>query len=151
MRAADEFEVQGRGVLGAASNGIAPNTEVVTLSLGSFSLTIPAGSFVATHDEHDDDRDDDDWDDGHRDHDGDCRHRGTRHDAPHDTGTTYRFKGVIAGVSLDMRIAVGPAKTFTFDAEGRNADLRLVVNPVTVGLSIGNDAGRVVVTADIDK
>jgi hypothetical protein len=33
--------------VGSASNGIAPLTEDVTLTIGSFSTTIPAGSFVA--------------------------------------------------------------------------------------------------------
>jgi YVTN family beta-propeller protein len=140
-RADDSFEVQGSGVLGPASNGISPSTEIVTLSLGSFSLTIPAGSFVATRNDDDDDRDDD------RDDDDDCRHCDTHHG----NVTTYRFKGVIAGVSLDMTITVGAARTFSFQVEGRNADLHLVVNPVTVGLSIGDDAGQVVVKADIDK
>src|SRR5438445_652768 len=40
-----EFEVKGTFTLGAGSDGIHPDTEVVTLEVGTFSATISAGSF----------------------------------------------------------------------------------------------------------
>src|SRR2546427_769359 len=40
-----EFEVKGTFTLGAGSNGINPLTEDVTLEVGAFTATIPAGSF----------------------------------------------------------------------------------------------------------
>jgi hypothetical protein len=40
------FEIRGRFTLGAASNGINPANEVVTVQLGSLSLTVPQGSFT---------------------------------------------------------------------------------------------------------
>jgi parallel beta helix pectate lyase-like protein len=46
--AIDSFEVEGRGSLDSASDGIAPDTDDVTLGIGTLSLTIPAGSFVKT-------------------------------------------------------------------------------------------------------
>jgi len=42
----ERFEVIGRFTLGAASNGINPLTEPVTLQLGTSSLSIPSGSFT---------------------------------------------------------------------------------------------------------
>ena len=41
----DAFEVKATFTLGPGSDGIAPLTEVVSLQVGSFSTTIPAGSF----------------------------------------------------------------------------------------------------------
>jgi hypothetical protein len=43
------FEVRGSFTLGAGSNGITPDTQPVTFTLGSFSLTIPTGSFKSRH------------------------------------------------------------------------------------------------------
>jgi hypothetical protein len=42
----DEFEVRATFTLGAGSNGIAPLTEDIKLGVGTFSITIPAGSFT---------------------------------------------------------------------------------------------------------
>jgi hypothetical protein len=42
---AGEFDVTGTFTLGAGSEGIHPPKEEVTLQLGAFSLTIPAGAF----------------------------------------------------------------------------------------------------------
>ena len=134
--AADSFEIEGRGVLNAASNGIAPNVENVTVKLGPLSLTIPAGSFVKKADKDDDHGKNDD-EHGKMDRD--------------DRITTYNFKGVIAGVLLSAEIEQGPNHTFRFQFEGHQASFGLVSNPVTVGLAIGDDVGQVVVKADIDK
>lgn len=41
-----EFESEGSFLLGPGSNGITPLTEEVTLQIGNFSVTIPAGSFT---------------------------------------------------------------------------------------------------------
>jgi len=40
-----EFEVEGTFTLGPASNGIDPLGELITLTVGTFSMIIPAGSF----------------------------------------------------------------------------------------------------------
>ena len=130
-RSGDSFEVEGHGVLGLGSNGIAPDAEDVTLTLGPVSLTIPAGSFAKKTG-----RDDDD-DDKDRDRD--------------KLVTPYRFKGVIAGVSLEAKIEQGPKGAFRFEFEGRHANFGLVVNPLTLRLAIGDDAGQVVIKADIDR
>src|SRR4029077_687060 len=91
-QAGDSFELHGQGVLGQASDGIAPDANDVTLSLGSLSLTVPAGSFVKKIDADEDQTGTD------RDRDHGDRHA-NRHDRD-DRITTYRFTGVIAGVSL---------------------------------------------------
>jgi uncharacterized repeat protein (TIGR03803 family) len=44
----DSFEIQSSFTLGSASNGINPATELVTLQIGTFTVTIPAGSFTGT-------------------------------------------------------------------------------------------------------
>ncbi len=41
----DEFEVEGTFTLGAASDGINPLTEDVTVKIGAYEITIPMGSF----------------------------------------------------------------------------------------------------------
>jgi len=41
----NEFEIQGRFTLGASTNGINPLTEAVVLQLGTFSVSLPSGSF----------------------------------------------------------------------------------------------------------
>ncbi len=41
----DEFEVEGTFTLGAASDGIDPLTEDVTVTVGAYEIIIPAGSF----------------------------------------------------------------------------------------------------------
>jgi len=41
----NQFEIQGGFTLGAGTNGINPLTEAVVLQLGTFSVTIPSGSF----------------------------------------------------------------------------------------------------------
>jgi len=142
-QAGDSFELHGHGVLGQASDGIAPDARDVTLSLGSLSLRVPAGSFVKKMDADEDqagtDRD--------RDH-------GDRHADHHDRDdriTRYHFKGVIGGVSLSGEIEQGPKQSFRFQFEGRKADLSLVVNPVTVALAVGKNVGQVAVKADIDR
>jgi Concanavalin A-like lectin/glucanases superfamily len=48
----DSFEIQGRFVPGAASNGINVLDEAVTIAIGEFSATFPAGSFVQHGNEH---------------------------------------------------------------------------------------------------
>jgi hypothetical protein len=58
----------------------------------------------------------------------------------------YTFAGIINGVPLDVRIQPqGGSYTFTFDAAG--APNLPAANPVTVGLTIGNNTGNIQVNA----
>jgi len=107
----EEFEVKGSFTLGAASDGIDPLAQDVTLQVGTFTATIPNGSF-------------------------------TRHGKHQLT-----FEGVVDGVKLEVEIRERPDGRFKFKAEGEGADLSGTVNPVTVGLSIGDDGGSTTVTA----
>jgi len=109
-----EFEVKGTFTLGAASNGIDPLTQDVSLQVGAFTATIPAGSF---------------------------RRDGRRR---------FKFEGVVAGVALEVKIRALGGPNFKFEAEGKRAHTIGSVNPVTVRLAVGNDAGSTLVTARSD-
>jgi len=52
-------------------------------------------------------------------------------------------------VALEALIASSDGKSFTLQAEGKGADLTGTVNPVAVGLTIGDDSGTTTVTAQI--
>ena len=86
----------------------------MTLQVGTFSATIPAGFF-------------------HQDKKG-----------------RFKFEGIINGVALEAVIAPLGGGTFAFKAEGRGADLTGTVNPVTIGLTIGDDDGATSVTAKFE-
>ena len=107
----DAFEVKATFTLGAGSDGIDPLTEDVQLEVGTFSTTIPAGSFKIKK-------------------------------------GRFTFEGIINGVSLEAQITPLGGSTFAFKAEGQGADLTGTVNPVTVGLTIGDDGGSTTVTAE---
>jgi len=99
-----EFKLKGTFTLGARSNGIHPLTEDVTLQVGAFAATIPAGSL-----------------------------RSHGHD-------TFRFEGVARGAALEVEIRSRGGGRFEFKAEGNGAQVG-TANPVTVRLTIGDDAG----------
>jgi hypothetical protein len=109
--AGNEFEIQGRFTLGAGTNGINPLTEGVVLQQGTFSVTIPKGSFKSAR------------------------------------GGSYKFEGIIGGVSLEIDIAPASTNSYTFTAEGSGANLIDTVNPVSVALTIGDDAGTTTLRA----
>lgn len=112
------FEVKGPFSLGATSDGIHPVTEDVTLHIGPVALTIPAGSFRV----------------------------GEPHHKKGGPLAQFKFEGVIDGVSLEAKITQTGSNAYEFKAEGQGANLSGVGNPVTVGLTIGNDGGSVAVT-----
>ena len=51
-------------------------------------------------------------------------------------------------MSLEVQIVPLGGNDFEFKAEAEGANLSGTVNPVTVGLTIGGDAGTTMVTAD---
>jgi len=71
---------------------------------------------------------------------------GSFHAGPHGQ---FTFEGTIDGVALQIRIAPVSRTQFRFQAEGTGADLSGVENPVTVTLTIGDDSGTTIVTAQI--
>ena len=105
------------------------------LQVGTFSVTIPAGSFEG---------------------------RGKH---------AFKYEGWINDVDLRITIEQGDrddrdhedrndhdgqedadqGKDYLFTAEGRGKILDGIANPVTVGLTIGDDTGTTTVKADIDK
>jgi hypothetical protein len=112
----DEFKIKATLTLGTSSNGIAPLTEAVTIQVGSFSATIPSGSFKFKP-------------------------------ATKKQPAQYTFAGIIDGVTLTAKITPLGSNSFEFKTEGIGVDLTGTVNPVTVGLILGNDQGSAEVTA----
>lgn len=104
------FDGSGSFTLGNCSNGINPQTEIVTLRVGNYSVAIPSGSFVRT------------------------------------TRGAYVYETTISGVALEIRITPVSATSYSFKAEGRGANLTGTTNPVTVWLTIWDDAGTTSVT-----
>lgn len=70
------------------------------------------------------------------------------------TDGTFIFKGVISGVTLEIRIRPLVNAGFTFRAEGSGANLTwrelAGADPVSVGLAIGNDTGVTPLSAEHD-
>jgi hypothetical protein len=117
----DRFELQSHFTLSStASNGIHPVTEPVTLQIGTFSITIPPGSFKKHEDGEDDGED-----------------------------GSFTFHGVIDGVRLKALIKRTGTLRYAFHAEGKGANLTGTKNPVTVMLTIGDDSGTTSVKAEI--
>ncbi|HUY20530.1 MAG TPA: choice-of-anchor Q domain-containing protein [Candidatus Binataceae bacterium] len=107
------FDLNSSFTLGAGSDGIDPSAEDVTLQIGPYSVTIPAGSFTQNK-------------------------KGA-----------YVYSGTIDGVALQLRINPAGGGSYTLQAEGSGASLDGIGNPVTVTLTIGNDAGSTQITAGI--
>jgi hypothetical protein len=110
----DEFEVKAHLTLGTSNNGIAPLTEAVTVQVGTFSTTIPAGSFTLKK-------------------------------------GRFAFEGIINGVKLEAVLrSLTLGNDYEFKVEGKGADLTGTVNPVTVGLTIGDDSGSKTIKAEFE-
>jgi uncharacterized repeat protein (TIGR03803 family) len=118
----DSFELESHFTLSSTAPGINPVTEPVTLQVGTFTVTIPPGSFKKHEDE-----------DEHEHEDG-----------------FFTFHGVIDGVRLEALIKRTGTLRYAFHAEGKGANLTGTVNPVQVMLTIGGDSGATSVKADID-
>jgi len=121
----DEFKVKATFTLGAGSDGINPITEDVSLQVGTFSTTIPAGSFKL-----------------HPEKSG----KKGKHVKPN----KWTFEGVIDGVKLEAKITDLGGGRFELKAEGEGANLAGTTNPVQVGIVIGNDGGSTTVTVEFD-
>lgn len=98
------FQLEGTFTLGAASNGISPTSDSVTLSTGNYTATIPAGSFRLI------------------------------------SQGGFSFNGTIGGVRVEMTIVPSTANTYNFEFEAP-VDLSGAGSPVTISLTIGDDAG----------
>ncbi|MEK7870379.1 MAG: hypothetical protein AAB271_08585 [Nitrospirota bacterium] len=89
------------------------------IQVGSYSATIPAGSFKFKP-------------------------------ATLKKPAQFTFEGIIDGVKLEAKITPLGANSFDLKAEGNGVNLTGTVNPVTVGLTIGNDQGSAAVTAKFE-
>jgi probable HAF family extracellular repeat protein len=106
-----KFRLKGSFTLGAGSTGIDPVNQPVTLKLGTFSVSIPTGSFTTT------------------------------------SKGDYDFEGTVGGVAILFRITSVTSTSFTWEAKGATNSGLPATNPVSVGLTIGNNTGTVSVTA----
>jgi hypothetical protein len=116
----DSFELESHFTLSSTAPGIHPHREPVTLQIGTFTITIPPGSFKK--------------------HDGE----GAGDDV------FFTFRGVIDGVRIEALIKRTGTLRYAFFAKARHADLTGTKNPVLVSLTIGGDCGTTSVKADID-
>lgn len=127
----DKFEIKTTLTLGVSSDGIAPLTEAVTIQVGFFSATIPAGSFKLKPAE-------------------------PATSSNPAKPEQYSFEGVIDGVTLEAKITprdeltIAGAKAFEFKARGNGVDFNGTGNPVSVELTIGNDQGSAAVIAKFE-
>jgi CSLREA domain-containing protein len=121
----DEFEVKATFTLGAGSDGIDPLTEDVSFQVGTFSATIPAGSFHFKP------------------------AKPGKHGKP-GKPAHFKFEGVINGVLLEAKITPLGNGNFEFKAEGKGAELSGTINPVTLKLTVGDDGGSTTVTAEFE-
>jgi len=121
--------------LNAHGAGINPLTEDVTLQLGTFSITIPAGSF--TKEQHDDE--------GSSARNPHGAEGSPEHQADE---VTFKFTGVIGTVHLQAEISRRQGHIFEFNARGEGATGLPTTNPVTVALTIGHDKGATTVAAE---
>ena len=101
--------------LGASSSGINPPAQPVTLEVGTYAVTIPAGSFRLLN--------------------------------PGQKLAIYEFNGTISGASLILDITSLGHNSYQFGVAGTPVNLITVPNPVSVSLSIGNNAGSTSVNA----
>jgi hypothetical protein len=120
-----KFEVKGTFALGADSDGIAPLTEPVSVQVGTFTATLPAGSFRA------------------------------KPAKPGKTGEPtkpleVKFEGAIEGVWLEAKITQLAEARFAFKVEGKGLHLRPTRHPVPVALTVGGDGGSAAVSAERD-
>ncbi len=117
------FALQSHITLGAGSDGFAPWTDKVELTLtggaGAFTTTIPAGAF-------------------HRNSLGQFTFTGTINGV--------QLNAAFTPLGCNLYAPLG-CPDYKFEITGNNADLNRIVNPVTVKLTIGNDGGSTIVTA----
>lgn len=113
------FTVEGSFTPGAGSSGINPAKQEVVLTIGDFTLTIPAGSFKPDHDNDN------------------FRFKGRI------KGMEVEFQ-ISDEHEPERRES---EQEFKFKVEAREAELSRQSNPVTVSLKIGNNEGTALVDA----
>jgi hypothetical protein len=109
------FDLNATFTLDPTSNGLNPLTEAVMLQVGTYTVTLPAGSFKALK-------------------------RGSKQNG-------YVYEGTIQGVALQLQIVPLSGGAYTLKAEGSPVDLTTLQNPVSVALTIADDAGSTQVYA----
>lgn len=168
----DKFEIKGGFRLKEDSDGIDPENEEVTVTVGTSTLTIPAGSFVEKEgdvtmavgpsffkrfhaslgkgDDDDDDDSDDDKGNGKGKDDDDSDDDDSEEDEEDDGNEggevemegEFEFEGNVNGVDLKMEIKETDMGDFKFEVKAKDADLAGTTNPMDILLMIGNDTWK---------
>ncbi len=126
------FELNARFNLGSGGS-IDPSTEPVSLTVGTYSVTIPAGSFMKE--------------------DGGYHFQGRINGVSLDVQIKHRHCG-----SKDDNVEIAnndgskkcpcTTESYRFLAEARGANLKGTSNPVSVSITIGNNSGTTQINAD---
>jgi len=129
------FHLRGSFSLGTSSNGIDPQNEPVTLTIGAFSITIPAGSFKQDFSS--------------------SNNQGTGFISSN-SGKFY-FRGPLDNVDIEMKIVPEDLKSgkYNFEIKGTGVDITSIDNTPVVSLLIGDDMGTATIQpphhSDSDK
>jgi len=115
------FNLNAGFILGAGSNGLNPLTELISLRVGNYLVSIPPGSFTLL-----------------------------LKNGKNGKAGNYFFSGV-DGTGASFQVTIEPLGSGSFQLNATGSPVKPITNPVPVTISIGDDAGTVAVIANFKK